>query len=175
MSRPLNETPSRGPLSDVRIVDLSRLVAGNMVTHVLADLGADVIKVEHPQRGDDLRRWQVKNVEVFWKVYARNKRSIALDLKRDVDLQLLVRLLRTADALVENFVPGTLERMGLSPDRLLEINPKLVIVRISGWGQTGPYRDKPGFGTLVEAMSGFADINGFSDFRRACPRSPRPT
>jgi crotonobetainyl-CoA:carnitine CoA-transferase CaiB-like acyl-CoA transferase len=163
MSRPLNEKPSPGPLADVRIVDLSRLVAGNMVTHVLADLGADVIKVEHPQRGDDLRRWQVKNVEVFWKAYARNKRSIALDLKSDTDLDVLTRLIRTADALVENFVPGTLERMGLGPERLLEINPKLVIVRISGWGQTGPYRDKPGFGTLVEAMSGFADINGFAD------------
>src|SRR4029077_20947058 len=111
MGPPKARENSRGPLSDIRILDLSRLVAGNMVTHVLADLGADVIKVEHPQRGDDLRRWQVKNVEVFWKVYARNKRSIALDLKRDVDLQLLVRLLRTADALVENFVPGTLERM----------------------------------------------------------------
>jgi crotonobetainyl-CoA:carnitine CoA-transferase CaiB-like acyl-CoA transferase len=163
MSLPLEETRSHGPLADVRIVDLSRLVAGNMVTHVLADLGADVIKVEHPERGDDLRRWQVEHVEVFWKVYARNKRSIALDLKSAADFEVLTRLIRSADALVENFVPGTLERMGLSPDRLLEVNPKLVIVRISGFGQTGPYRDRPGFGTLVEAMSGFADINGFAD------------
>src|SRR5689334_13184207 len=154
-------TPTeRGPLSDVRIVDLSRLVAGNMVTHVLADLGADVIKVEHPEKGDDLRRWRVKNVEVFWKIYSRNKRSIALNLKRSNDLDVLIQLIETADALVENFVPGGLERLGLSPDRLLEINPRLVIVRLSGWGQTGPYREKPGFGTLVEAMSGFADING---------------
>jgi len=162
-SRPAEDQPSRGPLSDVRVVDLSRLVAGNMVTHVLADLGADVIKVEHPERGDDLRRWRVKDVEVFWKTYSRNKRSIALDLKRDSDKDVLVQLLGTADALVENFVPGTLERMGLSPDRLLQINPKLVVVRLSGWGQTGPFRQKPGFGTLVEAMSGFADLNGFSD------------
>jgi crotonobetainyl-CoA:carnitine CoA-transferase CaiB-like acyl-CoA transferase len=154
---------SRGPLADVRIVDLSRLVAGNMVTHVLADLGADVIKVEHPERGDDLRRWRVKDVEVFWKTYSRNKRSIALDLKRDSDKSVLIQLIETADALVENFVPGTLERMGLSPERLLEINPKLVTVRLSGWGQTGPFRAKPGFGTLVEAMSGFADLNGFAD------------
>ena len=87
------EDQARGPLSGVRIVDLSRLVAGNMVTHVLADLGADVIKVEHPERGDDLRRWRVKDVEVFWKTYGRNKRSIALDLKRDEDLEVLRRLL----------------------------------------------------------------------------------
>jgi crotonobetainyl-CoA:carnitine CoA-transferase CaiB-like acyl-CoA transferase len=163
MNRPEGRQPANGPLSDVRIVDLSRLVAGNMVTHVLADLGADVIKVEHPDRGDDLRRWRVKNVEVFWRTYARNKRSIALDLKRDNDVAVLEDLLRSADAMVENFVPGTLERMNLSPERLLEINPKLVIVRISGWGQTGPYRQKPGFGTLVEAMSGYADVTGFPD------------
>jgi len=169
---PTESQPSpteRGPLSDVRIVDLSRLVAGNMVTHVLADLGADVIKVEHPEKGDDLRRWRVKNVEVFWKIYSRNKRSIALNLKRSNDLDVLIQLIETADALVENFVPGGLERLGLSPDRLLEINPRLVIVRLSGWGQTGPYREKPGFGTLVEAMSGFADINGFPDSAPCLP------
>jgi crotonobetainyl-CoA:carnitine CoA-transferase CaiB-like acyl-CoA transferase len=163
----MDRTPRRpreyGPLSDVRIVDVSRLVAGNMVTHVLADLGADVIKVEHPERGDDLRSWRVKDVEVFWKVYSRNKRSIALDLKSPADLEGLVRLLHTADALVENFLPGTLERMGLGPERLREINPKLIVVRLSGWGQTGPYRDRPGFGTLVEGMSGYADLNGFAD------------
>jgi crotonobetainyl-CoA:carnitine CoA-transferase CaiB-like acyl-CoA transferase len=163
MGRAAENTSSHGPLADVRIVDLSRLVAGNMVTHVLADLGADVIKVEHPERGDDLRKWRVKDVEVFWKTYSRNKRSIALDLKRDTDRNVLIQLVGSADALVENFVPGTLERMGLSPQRLLQINPHLVVVRLSGWGQTGPYREKPGFGTLVEAMSGFADINGFAD------------
>ena len=152
-----------GPLSDIRIVDLSRLVAGNMVTHVLADIGADVIKVEHPQRGDDLRRWRVKDVEIFWKTYSRSKRSIGLDLKRESDRKILIQLVRSAHALVENFVPGTLEQMGLSPETLLQINPRLVIVRLSGWGQTGPYREKPGFGTLVEAMSGFADLNGFAD------------
>ena len=134
-----------------------------MVTHVLADLGADVIKVEHPERGDDLRRWRVKDVEVFWKTYSRNKRSIALDIKRDNDRDILLQLLASADAFVENFVPGTLERLGLAPETLLALNPKLVIVRLSGWGQTGPYRTKPGFGTLVEAMSGFADLNGFAD------------
>jgi crotonobetainyl-CoA:carnitine CoA-transferase CaiB-like acyl-CoA transferase len=163
MTAPTQETDRPGPLHDVRILDLSRLVAGNMVTHVLADLGADVIKVEHPDRGDDLRRWRVNDVEVFWKTYSRNKRSIALDLKRGEDLEILKRLVSTAQALVENFVPGTLERMGLAPDELLKANPRLVIVRLSGWGQTGPYRDRPGFGTLVEAMSGYADLNGFPD------------
>jgi crotonobetainyl-CoA:carnitine CoA-transferase CaiB-like acyl-CoA transferase len=100
---------------------------------------------------------------VFWKVYSRNKRSIALDIKSDGGRKTLVRLIESANAFVENFVPGTLERMGLGPDRLLEINPKLVIVRLSGWGQTGPYRGRPGFGTLVEGMSGYADLNGFPD------------
>ena len=163
MGPPKASENSHGPLSDIRILDLSRLVAGNMVTHVLADLGADVIKVEHPQRGDDLRRWRVKDCEIFWRTYSRSKRSIALDLNRDNDREIIRQLIETADALVENFVPGTLERMGLAPEKLLSINRRLVIVRLSGWGQTGPYRDKPGFGTLVEAMSGFADLNGFAD------------
>ena len=163
MGPPKASENSHGPLSDIRILDLSRLVAGNMVTHVLADLGADVIKIEHPQRGDDLRRWRVKDCEIFWKTYSRSKRSIALDLNRDNDREIIRQLIETADALVENFVPGTLERMGLAPEKLLSINRRLVIVRLSGWGQTGPYRDKPGFGTLVEAMSGFADLNGFAD------------
>jgi len=163
MGRPEKATTNHGPLADIRVIDLSRLVAGNMTTHVLADLGADVIKIEHPLKGDDLRRWRVENVEVFWKIYSRNKRSIALDLKLEGDCAILRQLIASANALVENFVPGTLERMGLSPEVLLGINPKLVIVRLSGWGQTGPYKDRPGFGTLIEAMSGYADLNGFAD------------
>ncbi|QQP93052.1 CoA transferase (plasmid) [Skermanella sp. TT6] len=154
---------SRGPLDGVRILDLSRLVAGNMVTHVLADQGADVIKVEHPQKGDDLRNWRVEGVEIYWKVYSRNKRSMALDIKTDGGKDILLRLVETADVVVENFVPGTLERWGLGPDALHRRNPGLVILRISGWGQTGPYARRPGFGTLVEAMSGYAHLNGFPD------------
>ena len=157
------EPERRGPLHALRIVDLSRLVAGNMATHVLADLGADVIKIEAPGQGDALRRWRVKDVEVFWKVYGRNKRSVAVDLRDEGGMEVLRTLLRTADALVENFTPGTLEKMGLAPGELLRINPRLVTVRISGWGQTGPYRARPGFGTLVEAMSGFAALNGYPD------------
>ncbi|MGH7084239.1 MAG: CaiB/BaiF CoA transferase family protein [Acetobacteraceae bacterium] len=151
------------PLSGIRIVDLSRLVAGNVVTHVLADFGADVIKVERPQQGDDLRHWRVRDVPTYWKVYSRSKRSLTLDYRHPEGRALLLRLVATADALVENFIPGTLERLELGPDTLLATNPKLVIARISGWGQSGPFRTRPGFGSLVEAMSGFAAMNGFAD------------
>jgi crotonobetainyl-CoA:carnitine CoA-transferase CaiB-like acyl-CoA transferase len=147
----------------MRIVDLSRLVAGNVVTHVLADLGAEVIKVEDPVRGDDLRNWHTESIATYWKVYARNKRSLALDYRKPEGLAVLRELLRTAHAMVENFVPGKLERLGLDPAGLRVENPKLVVLRISGWGQTGPFRNKPGFGSLVEAASGFSAMNGFPD------------
>ena len=154
---------AKGPLSDVRVLDLSRLAAGNMLSVYLADFGADVIKVERPQAGDDLRSWREKGEEIYWKVYGRNKRSLVLDLKSDEDMQRLRKLVRHSQVFIENFVPGGLEKMGLAPDHLLQLNPALVIVRISGWGQTGPYSHKPGFGTLVEAMSGFAYLNGYPD------------
>jgi crotonobetainyl-CoA:carnitine CoA-transferase CaiB-like acyl-CoA transferase len=153
----------RGPLDGVRIVDMSRLVAGNMTTHVLADYGADVIKIERPGKGDDLRNWRVDGVEVFWKVYARNKRSMSLDIHDAEGREVLLRLIDTAQVLVENFVPGTLERWGIGPEVLHARNPDLVILRVSGWGQTGPWRLRPGFGTLVEAMSGWAFMNGHPD------------
>ena len=151
------------PLDGVRILDLSRVVAGNALTLALADFGADVIKIETPGRGDDLRNWRVKGVSTFWKVYARNKRSVTLNLREPEGRRLLVDLVARAHVLVENFRPGVLEDMGLGPDRLHAANPDLVLVRVSGWGQTGPYRDRPGFGSLVEAMSGFAATNGFAD------------
>jgi crotonobetainyl-CoA:carnitine CoA-transferase CaiB-like acyl-CoA transferase len=153
----------KGLLDGVRVIDLSRLVAGNMTTHVLADYGADVIKVERPGRGDDLRNWRVKGIEVFWKVYSRNKRSVAIDLQSEDGREFLWRLIDTAQVLVENFVPGTLERWGMGPDDLKRRNPKLIVLRVSGWGQTGPWRNRPGFGTLVEAMSGWAFMNGHPD------------
>ena len=153
----------KGPLDGVRVLDLSRLVAGNMATLLLADYGADVIKVEHPEKGDDLRRWRAAGVETFWKIYGRNKRSLALDIRKGEGRADFERLLRSTQVLVENFVPGTMEKWGLGEAQLLAINPDLVILRISGWGQTGPHRDRPGFGTLVEAMSGFAHLNGFPD------------
>lgn len=151
------------PLQGVRIVDLSRLVAGNVVTHVLADYGADVIKVEDPRCGDDLRAWTVADVPTFWKVYCRGKRSLALDTRTPEGLAVLRDLVATAHVVVENFVPGTLEKLGLDPTDLLARTSHLVVARASGWEQTGPFRTKPGFGSLVEAMSGFASMNGFPD------------
>lgn len=157
-----------GPLHGLRIVDLSRLVAGNTLTMVLADLGADVIKVE-PPAGDTLREWRVAGVETAWKTYSRNKRSLCLDLRGHGFREILLRLAGTAHIFVESFRPGTLERMQLSPKVLLAANPALVIARISGWGQTGPYAERPGFGTLVEGMSGFASMNGFADREPVLP------
>ncbi len=152
----------RGPLDGMRVLDLSRLVAGNMSTLLLADYGADVIKIEHPKNGDDLRKWRADGIETFWKVYGRNKRSMALDIRKD-EAGVFRALVAGAQVLVENFIPGTLEKWGYGPEALHAINPKLVILRISGWGQDGPWRDHPGFGTLVEAMSGYAHLNGFAD------------
>ena len=148
------------PLENFRILDLSRLAAGNMVSHMFADFGADVIKVEKPGKGDDLRNWQVNDVAHWWAVYSRNKRSIALNLKEEEGLKLLKELVKSADVFIENFVPGTLEKWGVGPDKLLELNKNLIILRISGWGQTGIFKDAPGFGSLVEGMSGFASMTG---------------
>jgi crotonobetainyl-CoA:carnitine CoA-transferase CaiB-like acyl-CoA transferase len=158
-----------GPLHDIRVLDMSRLVAGNMLSAYLADFGADVIKVERPNAGDDLRNWREGGHDIYWKVYGRNKRSVVLDLQSKQGLSDLKALVPTAQVLIENFVPGGLEKMGLSPEILLNLNPALLIVRVSGWGQTGPYREKPGFGTLVEAMSGFAHLNGHADKPPALP------
>ncbi len=164
-----NYTPqARGPLDGVRILDLSRLVAGNTITQLLADFGAEVIKVE-PPTGDTLRAWKTKDVETNWRLYARNKKSLSLDFHDPGALELLLKLVATAQIFIESFRPDTLEKMGLGPDALLAKNPKLIIVRISGFGQTGPYRRRPGFGTLVEGMSGFASFNGFADREPVLP------
>ncbi len=157
------EPGAAAPLDGVRVLDLSRLVAGNMLSLALADFGAEVIKIETPGRGDDLRNWRVEGVSVHWKVYARNKKSVSLNLRHEEGRRLLLRLVERSRVFIENYVPGTLERMGLGPDVLHRHNPGLVIVRVSGWGQTGPFRHKPGFGSLVEAMSGFAAMNGYPD------------
>lgn len=156
------------PLEGVRVLDLSRLMAGNMLTLQLADFGADVVKVEAP-RGDTLRDWKNGGKSLWWKVYARNKRSICLDLKKPADRDKLLALLPQAQVLVESFKPGGMEAFGLGPDVLHAVNPKLVMVRISGWGQSGPYAERPGFGTLVEAFAGFAEKNGFPDKPPALP------
>jgi crotonobetainyl-CoA:carnitine CoA-transferase CaiB-like acyl-CoA transferase len=159
---------AQGPLAGVRVLDLSRLVAGNMLSLQLADFGADVIKVE-PPGGDPLRDWRDGGKELHWKTYARNKRSIVLDLRKESAKDALLRLAQTADVFIENYRPGTLEEMKLGPDVLLEENADLIVVRISGFGQTGPYAPLPGFGTLVEAMSGFAARTGFPDREPVLP------
>jgi crotonobetainyl-CoA:carnitine CoA-transferase CaiB-like acyl-CoA transferase len=160
---------AEGPLHGVRVLDFSRLVAGNMLSLQLADLGAEVVKVEAPGRGDTLRDWREKGLSVHWKVYARNKKSITLDLKAPEAPGIILDLVSHFDVMIESFRYRYLEKLGVGPDRLLERNPKLVLARVSGFGQTGPYAKRPGFGTLVEAMSGFASRNGFEDREPVLP------
>ncbi len=152
-----------GPLAGVRVVDCSTVLAGPLACQVLGDFGADVIKVEHPTAGDPLRTHGAsrEGVGLWWSMVGRNKRSLGLDLHEGGEV--FRALVATADVLVENFRPGTLERWGLGPDVLAEINPGLVMVRVTGFGQTGPSAARPGFGTLAEAMSGFAAITGEPD------------
>ena len=159
---------ARGAMEGVRVVDLSRLVAGNVLTKVFSDHGAEVVKVEPPE-GDTLRAWRVGGVETSWKTICRNKKSVCLDLRNPKGVAAVKALAKGAAMFVESFRPGVLEAMGLDPAELLAANPGLVIVRISGWGQDGPYRHKPGFGTLVEGYSGFAAVNGFEDREPVLP------
>lgn len=159
----------KGPLDGKIVLDLSRLVAGNMVSLQLADYGAEVIKIEPAGKGDPLRHWLTDNIPVNWKVYARNKKSVSLELREADAREILLKLVEQADVMIENYRPGTLEKMGLGPDVLHARNPKLILVRVSGFGQTGTYKHRPGFGTLVEAMSGFADRNGFDDREPVLP------
>jgi len=161
MSAPSGHT---GPLADLRVIDLSTVLAGPNCARYLADFGADVIKVERPVGGDSLRNMAWRDPRdgegLWWKLVNRNKRTIALDLKNTADLALLRSLVAEADVLVENFRPGTLERLGLAPDELLALNPTLVITRVTGFGQTGPYAGRPGFATIAEVMSGLSAISG---------------
>ncbi|HLY84528.1 MAG TPA: CoA transferase [Acidimicrobiales bacterium] len=154
-------------MTDVRIIDCSSLIAGPGCARYLADYGADVIKVEKPGDGDAARRlgWREPDGEtsLWWKILSRNKRCVTLDLRSDEGRDAMLGLCDGAGVLVENFRPGTLERLGLGPDVLLARNPRLVITRVSGFGQDGPYASRPGFATLAEAMSGFAAINGEPD------------
>ena len=162
-----------GPLADLRVVDLSTVLAGPNCARYLADFGADVIKVERPDGGDSLRNMAWRDPRdgegLWWKLVNRNKRVIALDLKAPDDLALLRSLVAEADVLVENFRPGTLERLGLAPDALLADNPRLVITRVTGFGQTGPYAGRPGFATIAEVMSGLSSISGFPDGQPLLP------
>jgi formyl-CoA transferase len=148
------------PLAKLKVVEMGQLIAGPFAAKTLADFGADVIKIEPPKVGDALRKWRLlkDGTSVWWQVQSRNKKSLSLDL-RQAEAQDIVRtLIAEADVLIENFRPGTLEGWGLDPEKLLELNPKLIVLRISGYGQTGPYRDKPGFGVVAEAMGGLRHL-----------------
>ncbi|QWD84719.1 CoA transferase [Polynucleobacter asymbioticus] len=148
------------PLSGLKVIEMGQLIAGPFAAKTLADFGADVVKIEPPKVGDALRKWRLlkDGTSIWWQVQSRNKRSLSLDLKQ-VEAQDIVRTLaKDADILIENFRPGTLEAWGLDPNELLKINPRLIVLRISGYGQTGPYRDKPGFGVVAEAMGGLRHL-----------------
>lgn len=152
-------------LAGLRVLDVSTILAGPLCCRILGDFGADVIKVEHPVHGDSMRGHghSKDGVPLWWSEISRNKRTVAVNLKDPSGAEVFRRLAATADVVVENFRPGTLERWGLGPDVLAELNPGLVLVRLTGFGQTGPYANRPGFGTLAEAMSGFAAATGEAD------------
>lgn len=162
--------PPAGPLAGLKVVELGQLIAGPFAAKTLADFGADVIKIEPPadparpgvSGGDPLRRWRLlkDGTSVWWQVQSRNKRSLALDLRRPEGQDVVRRLAREADVLIENFRPGAMEGWGLGPEALLAANPRLVMLRISGYGQSGPYRDRPGFGVVAEAMGGLRYLSG---------------
>ena len=155
-----------GPLAGVRVVELGMLLAGPFTGRLLGDMGAEVIKVEPPGQPDPLREWgkaRYQGRSLWWPVQSRNKKCVTLNLRAEQGQQLLLDLVKHADVLTENFRPGTLERWNVGPDRLWEANPKLVIARISGYGQTGPYAPRAGFASVSEAMGGIRYINGFPE------------
>ena len=151
-------------LEGLRVLDASTLFAGPLAATILSDFGAEVIKIEHP-RGDPVRHhgYMKDGVPLWWKMLSRNKQAITLNLSRPAGQLLAERVISTADVFIENFRPGTLERWNLAPERLHEINPCLIIARVTGFGQFGPYANRPGFGTLAESMSGFGHITGEPD------------
>ena len=153
------------PLAGVKVLDIATMGAGPLAATFLADFGADVIKVEHPENGDHIRAFGMKKdgISLYWKTISRNKRAITLNLKHPDGQDVLKRLVEQADVVVENFRPGTLEKWGIGYDVLAKVNPGLVMLRTTGFGQTGPYSSLPGFVTLAEAMSGFASITGTPD------------
>ncbi|MFM7971308.1 MAG: CaiB/BaiF CoA transferase family protein [Betaproteobacteria bacterium] len=162
MQAPPPTTLSPSALQGVRVVEMGQLIAGPFCGKTLGEFGADVVKIEAPGSGDPLRQWRLikDGTSVWWQVQSRNKRSVALDLRQAEGQQLARDLIAQADVLIENFRPGTLEGWGMSPEALMALNPRLIMVRISGYGQTGPYRDLPGFGAIGEAMGGLRHLTG---------------
>ncbi len=155
--------PNRSPAS--KVIELGTLIAGPFASRICAEFGAEVIKVESPDGGDPLRKWRklYEGTSLWWFVQARNKKSLTLNLKHPEGLAILKQLLGEADILIENFRPGVLEKLGLGWEVLHALNPKLVMVRLSGFGQTGPMKDQPGFGAVGESMGGLRYITGFED------------
>lgn len=164
-----------GPLDGLVVLDLSRLVAGNMLSLQLADYGAEVIKVEDPKKGDPLRDWRTQGLSVHWKVYGRNKKSLTLSLRSEEGKALFRQLLATADVMIENFRPGTLEEMGLGPDVLHAIRPGLVLVRVSGWGRMGPTASDRASARWSRACPALPPRTASPTGRRCCRRWPWPT
>jgi formyl-CoA transferase len=161
----MNESPNEvstgtGPLAGLKVIELGQLIAGPFAAKTLSDFGADVVKIESPGAGDPLRKWRLlkDGTSVWWQVQSRNKRSVVLDLKNPEAQAIVRQLVLDADVLIENFRPGAMEGWGLGPDELLKLNPRLIMLRISGYGQTGPYRDRPGFGVVAEAMGGLRHL-----------------
>ena len=156
----LSGNTSNGPLAGLKVIELGQLIAGPFAAKTLADFGADVVKIEAPGAGDPLRKWRLlkDGTSVWWQVQSRNKRSVVLDLKNPEAQAIVRQLVLDADVLIENFRPGAMEGWGLGPDELLKLNPRLIMLRISGYGQTGPYRDRPGFGVVAEAMGGLRHL-----------------
>lgn len=168
----MTETANQGALSGIRVIEMGSFIAGPFCGQLLADLGADVVKIEPPKVGDVMRQWGVAQLDgksLWWPVIARNKRSVTLDLRDPRGQEIARALLMEADVLVENFRPGTLERWGMGPDDLHATNPGLIIARVSGFGQTGPYSRNVGFGAIAEAMGGLRGLAGFPD--RPPPRA----
>ena len=167
-------TTSQGPLAGLKVLDLSIIVAGGTASSLLADFGAEVVKVERPGTGDPLRNWGpfANGVSLWWKVHSRNKKSVTLNLGTPEGQELLKQLAKEADVLIEGFRPGAMERWGLGPGDLQAVNPKLVMLRYSGFGQSGPYKDRPGFGTIAECMRGFVGMTGFQDTPPVLPPIP---
>ena len=162
MNAPHPDPQSTGPLTGLKVIELGQLIAGPFAAKTLSDFGADVIKIEPPDGGDPLRQWRLvkDGTSVWWQVQSRNKRSVALDLKAPEAQDIVRRLASQADVLIENFRPGAMEGWGLGPEVLMQLNPRLIMLRVSGYGQSGPYRDRPGFGVVAEAMSGLRHLTG---------------
>jgi len=163
MPQTTDDATNTGPLKGLRVIEMGQLIAGPFCGQLLGDMGADVVKVEAPGRGDPMREWGQPGFPMFWEILSRNKRCISLDLRKPAGQDLARQLIAGADILIENFRPGTLEGWGLSPEALHAANPRLIIVRVSGYGQTGPYAGRAGFGGIGEAMGGWRHVVGDPD------------